>query len=182
MAQQLAPHIIQLFETLKTAIHEANRDLPSRLSEFAAADLVKALSAVLELETALVVNQAKSLEEETSWKTAVEEMLIANCLDPFEKGYENPALAIQRLIDHEVRLALDPAVSLQAQELIEQGRGQVVTLEPALEAPARDYRKELYISIVGQIAGRDLDSIDRVATNAIKHFDEFFAEEAPEDR
>jgi hypothetical protein len=57
------------------------------------------------------------------WKEAIEEALIVSCLDlpsPTEMAEE----ALYRLLNWEVTIALDPAVSSEAQALIDRGRMQ----------------------------------------------------------
>jgi hypothetical protein len=80
------------------------------------------------------------------WRQAIDDALVAggqDCLGPDE----SPAAAVNRLISHEVRVALDPAVSSEAQALIERGRA-----EPA---GGRDEREDALREALELIAGTD---------------------------
>ena len=80
------------------------------------------------------------------WRQAIDDALVAggqDCLGP----EESPAAAVNRLISHEVRVALDPAVSSEAQALIERGRA-----EPA---GGRDERGDALREALELIAGTD---------------------------
>lgn len=58
------------------------------------------------------------------WRDEVIEALVVNCIYSHKHDL-NPSLALHDLISWEIRVALDPAVSSDAQALIERGRRSV---------------------------------------------------------
>lgn len=55
------------------------------------------------------------------WKDAINEALVVNCLDCIHPN-ETAEQALMRLIEWEIKIALDPTVSSEAHALVEQGR------------------------------------------------------------
>lgn len=65
------------------------------------------------------------------WKSAVIDRIAATCMDAPQD--EPPASILRRIIDWEVAVALDPAVSDAAQALIDKGAAAPVVREPMSE-------------------------------------------------
>lgn len=63
--------------------------------------------------------------KEDSWKQAVDDALVSACLDCSSPD-DNPREIIRKLIAWEVQMALDPAVSSDAQKLFNAGYNQAV--------------------------------------------------------
>lgn len=57
------------------------------------------------------------------WQTAVDDALISHCLDCTGPDTD-PREAVARLVATAVQMALDPAISEQAQALIDRGRAE----------------------------------------------------------
>lgn len=74
-------------------------------------------------------------EPANPWRQAVDEALIASCLDCTSDG-EEPMQALARLIQWERTIALDPAISSAAAVLVQRGRDEAA--EPASEPVAPD--------------------------------------------
>ena len=71
------------------------------------------------------------------WRSAVHEELFTSCIYS-AKHARDPRAAIRDIIDWNVRIALDPAVSSDAQALIDKGRAMRDEWRPASEPPDSD--------------------------------------------
>lgn len=60
---------------------------------------------------------AQPQEDPNQWREAIDEALVIGCLEP-SRPDETPAQALDRLIDWETTIALDPAVSERAAALL----------------------------------------------------------------
>jgi hypothetical protein len=75
---------------------------------------------------------------ENPWKDAIIDALVVDCI--YRKGHEDdPRGALQELITWDTKMALDPAVSKEARDLIERGRAETPTApdEPWMDGIVR---------------------------------------------
>lgn len=78
-------------------------------------------------------------EPDNPWRDAVDEFLIVACLSPIREG-EHPEHALGRLLQWETMIALDPAVSTQAQALVERGKSESEAEVKRLKAQVEELR------------------------------------------
>lgn len=74
---------------------------------------------------------AAELAEANKWREAVIDALVVSCIYTAEHD-SNPRKAINDLLAWESQIALDPAVSSDAQALIDQGRAELAEVKKAL--------------------------------------------------
>lgn len=106
-----------LFQTWSKA--EPNHSITQHPTSYTATfrDMARA---VLEKFPERVSAQAESGNPDNSFRDAIDEALIVNCLDCIGPN-ETAQQALARLVSWEVQIALDPAVSPEAQALIDLG-------------------------------------------------------------
>ena len=92
----------------------------------AAETVIRFRQLVTETIAALTAPPADHVHE-TQWKEAVIQQCIATCIDWHEN---DAAKTVGELIDWNIKMALDPQISSDAQALIDQGRAAALTAAP----------------------------------------------------
>ena len=109
---------------------ESQQDMDTKAGEA----LFDALRAAL-AESAMAEAEAPKAEAPNPWKEALLARLV-NLWVVTEEHETNPRKAVADLIAGEVRIALDPAVSSDAQALIDRGKAEAPNAEPVESAEA----------------------------------------------
>lgn len=103
------------------------------------------------------------MADANSWREAIDEALIVNCLDPVRED-ESPQEALARLIAWEVEIALDPKVSSRAAALRGELRDDfaIMAMNALIIAPLSDWPDKHTTDSVSEMAYEMADRMLKV--------------------